>query len=534
MDIPHIPGLTVRRVLGAGSTATVYEARRDVDGWPCALKVFSGLDEDAVGRIRHEVSIQGSLRLPHLIRVHDIVSVGGDEHHLALVLDLVDGGSAGSLLRARGHCSPGEVATLIVPVLQTLAELHRRGITHGDISAGNVLISRDGRPMLTDLGAAALVGTSDPDPAGTEGYIAPEVVGGGPRRAASDVYATAALAWRLLTGAAPGPGLGRPQLTSLAPGLPATMAEAITSALSADPARRPDAEALATVVLAAVRAEPLPLPDGPDLAEQLTHRLRGEAAIRPGIPSPAMPPGAPGAGPTPEPPGRHRRPHPQRTANVARSLPVKIRRWAPILGVSLAVGILVGLLAGAARGWRPWPISGVHNRVERVAVTETSGPTAKAGPTAGTPTGAIGATESAAAGPPSRVVLRQADDLETAFRRGVEQRARAYATADTAALTDVYVRGSRIEQEDTTAIERLREAQVRYEGLSYQVRSVEVRRREPGRAVLRVIVDTSGFDVVGRDGRREASPPQPGVAISVTMQSTDTGWRLSAMGSPTG
>ncbi len=54
----------------------------------------------------------------------------------------------------RGPARQEDVETLLPPILDGLAEVHRRGYLHRDIKPENVFVRRDGTPVLLDFGAA--------------------------------------------------------------------------------------------------------------------------------------------------------------------------------------------------------------------------------------------------------------------------------------------------------------------------------------------------------------------------------------------
>jgi hypothetical protein len=64
---------------------------------------------------------------------------------------------------AEGLRFSGEQARrLVAGVASALAQLHARGLLHGDLYAHNVLIADDGEPLLGDFGAAAFLPLRDP------------------------------------------------------------------------------------------------------------------------------------------------------------------------------------------------------------------------------------------------------------------------------------------------------------------------------------------------------------------------------------
>ncbi len=279
-DRPALAGYRVEQPLGAGSSGVVWAARRDADGRRYAVKVVArafgspGCRPDGVDR--SELAVLRSLAHPHVVRLVEDREL--PDGRLALVLELAAGGSLARVLRARGHLTTGETVTLVTALGTTLSDLHRRGLTHGDLSPANVLFRPDGRPMLSDLGLATVAGLAVGSPAGTSGFVDPAVLAGGAPAPAADVYALGAVAWTGLTGTPPGPAMTRPSLIAACPGVPADLALALEAALDADPARRPDPAALARAAYASAPAEPIRLAPGHDPAGALTHRIRELAA----------------------------------------------------------------------------------------------------------------------------------------------------------------------------------------------------------------------------------------------------------------
>ena len=287
MSLPQVPGFTVTRRIGAGSTGTVWSATRDADGAPVAIKLVTGpaddrgdpgtprVPGDAVEQAAREAAILAALDHPHVVRLHAATALPGGT--LALVLDLVDGGSYASVVSARGAPAPGEVVTSLSPVSRAVAHLHALGVVHADLSPGNVLFTGEGRPMVSDLGVARLFGERPETLHGTEGFTAPEVLMGAPPTPASDVYAIGALAWLGLTGAAPELPAERPALESVVRDQPVRLVQLVERCLSADPGARPTAASLAVDLYDAAVAEPVQLGDRSDPAASITHRIRASA-----------------------------------------------------------------------------------------------------------------------------------------------------------------------------------------------------------------------------------------------------------------
>lgn len=273
---PHVPGYSISRPLGHGSSSTVWLATRMRDGAHFAVKcarqgVGAGGSTES-DRIRadtvREMKLLSGLRHKHLIRVHEVLQVGGtDGGTLGIVMDYAAGGSLANLVSARGRLRIGEAVTILTPIAQALDYLHDSGSEHGDVSPGNVLLTADGMPLLADLGVAATVGdTPHGFRVGTPGFMEPPGRASGdgnlsrhniqPQR---DVYSLGALGWYCLTGTTPGPEQDRPPLSLLVPEVPKALAAALESALTMDSRSRPSARELGTAIFRSAAPESLDL-----------------------------------------------------------------------------------------------------------------------------------------------------------------------------------------------------------------------------------------------------------------------------------
>ncbi|WP_163163097.1 serine/threonine-protein kinase [Arthrobacter sp. Alg241-R88] len=283
-------GYTVRRLLGRGGSSSVWLVREERSGREFALKYFRpparrssrGAEMTEEG-IRREIRIVSVLDHPHLIKAYDTVALAGAEGPAALIMEYAPGGSLAGLIGAGGKLSVGETVTVLTPIAQALAYLHGKGFTHGDVSPGNVLFTAHGKPMLSDVGIARMLG--DPGSAagaGTPGFLDPAPVdavraGLQPER---DVYSVAALGWFCLTGLPPQRTADRPPLSLLLPEVPRELAAALESGLNEDRRLRPTAASLATAVYRS--ASPLPL----DLAPAVHPTVLPELVTRLQAPTP--------------------------------------------------------------------------------------------------------------------------------------------------------------------------------------------------------------------------------------------------------
>jgi hypothetical protein len=155
-------------------------------------------------RVRHETAILERLR-----GVAGVAQLAAAPRYPGSVM-LVDAGGT-SLAGAAKPLAAEELTGLAVGLGRAVAGMHRRGVTHQDITPANVVLSPDGAPCLVDFALASsfaeirLEFTHHAQIAGTLAYLAPEATGrtGRPVDQRADLYALGAVLYELATGAPP-------------------------------------------------------------------------------------------------------------------------------------------------------------------------------------------------------------------------------------------------------------------------------------------------------------------------------------------
>jgi serine/threonine protein kinase len=195
------------RRLGGGGMGTVFLAHDDRLDVDVALKMPHPhlLDHPTVlERFRREAQAAARLRHPNLCPIFDVGEYGGLHY---LTMPYIEG-------TPLSDCLPGDpraAGELVRKLALAMAEAHRQGVLHRDLKPGNVLITRQGEPVITDFGAAlrlddAAERLTQPGVfLGTPAYMAPEQLRTelqdlGP---GCDVYALGVLLYKLLTGTVP-------------------------------------------------------------------------------------------------------------------------------------------------------------------------------------------------------------------------------------------------------------------------------------------------------------------------------------------
>ncbi len=520
-----MPGYDVEAMLGFGATGEVWRAREQATGQVVALKrLREGADPVALERLRREATLLRTLDTPYVVRLRDVV---GD----VLVLDHAAGGSLAALLTRRGCLEPGEVVTVAVPLASALACAHAVGLVHGDVSPANVLFTAEGMPLLADLGVARVAGEDLATVDGTAEYVDPVVAAGGAPDAPADVWALAALCHHLLAGTPPHDGrtvaevLGaavageRAPLGLLAPSAPRALVAAVEAGLVADPAARPDAAAFASLLRRSHATAPVRLTSAAPVyaPARETHLLRAAA-------------GAHVAG------ARTSRRHlaallrpVARVSTAGRGAGDRLpRRLLPLLGL----GVLV--LATAGVGWASGRGSLSAAAVAPLTTTVASPtPTAPAPPSAAARTPRPGALPDPAPGPAAPVMAGPAAEVGAWTDRLLaldDARARAFSTADPAALEQVWVPGSAGLAADRAAVEQLRAAGRRALGLRHELREVTILTADPTAARVRTVDVLAEHEVVDASGAVVRQVALRGsTAWTVELTRTPTGWRLASV-----
>lgn len=196
--------------IGRGAMGVVYLAEDPVIGRKVAIKVVEaheGLEKHELAqlqaRFEREFQSAGRLSHPNIVSVHD---VGQEDGNSFIAMEYVPGESLASVLEENRAFSFKEIADLTAQLSSALDYAHEFGIVHRDIKPANILITRDGRPKITDFGVAKIATTTltrTGTVVGTPAYMSPEQVTGHPVEGTADQFSLAVMIYQLLTGERP-------------------------------------------------------------------------------------------------------------------------------------------------------------------------------------------------------------------------------------------------------------------------------------------------------------------------------------------
>ncbi|WP_214322744.1 serine/threonine-protein kinase [Nonomuraea sediminis] len=276
--------------IGQGGMGTVWQAHDEVLGRDVAVKEVlppRGLSEQEREmfnvRTFREARAAGRVSHPGVATVYDVVEERG---HPWIVMQLVPSATLGERVREHGPLPVPQVASIGIQVLEALHASHEAGVVHRDVKPDNVLLSEDGRAVLTDFGIAT---TEDEVPVtrtgelvGTPAFMAPERAAGGRARPASDLWSLGATLFFAVEGQSP--FRRETALTTLGAVLHAepppmsragALAPVLSGLLRKDPVERLTLREAERRIAAVVAGHPLE-PTGP-VAEESRQRVSGPA-----------------------------------------------------------------------------------------------------------------------------------------------------------------------------------------------------------------------------------------------------------------
>jgi eukaryotic-like serine/threonine-protein kinase len=250
--------------IGRGAMGIVWRGRDELLDRDVAVKevqitsLATPADAEIIyQRTLREARTAARLSHPGVVTVFDVVEENGSPW---IVMELVAARSLDQVIAEDGPLPPLEASQVGAGLLSALASAHAAGVLHRDVKPSNVLITADGRAVLTDFGIATFEG----DPGltqvgmvvGTPGFTAPERVRGKLASPASDLWSLGATLYAAVEGRGP---FDRPGgsvmimdgvINEDAPRAPSAgpLAPVIEALLRGDPAARPDSETAARLL----------------------------------------------------------------------------------------------------------------------------------------------------------------------------------------------------------------------------------------------------------------------------------------------
>ena len=248
----------VEERIGSGGMGAVFRAMDTELSRHVALKVLHpsiAADPSLVARFRNEARACAQLNHDNLARVFFSGEQDG-VHYIAY--EFADGLTIKELISQHDRISTEDTVNYAIQATLALGHVDAAGIVHRDIKPSNIILTRQGRVKVVDLGLArrdtndsvgdlTVAGTT----LGTFDYISPEQARD-PRTAdiRSDIYSLGCTIYHMLTGQPPYPegtalqklldhqGKAPPDPRSIAPDVPAELSVIVQAMMNTDPDKR--------------------------------------------------------------------------------------------------------------------------------------------------------------------------------------------------------------------------------------------------------------------------------------------------------
>lgn len=202
-----IENYKVVELIGSGGMANIYKAIQLSLDRPIALKVMHQhltVDEGFVARFEKEAKQAAQLQHENIV---SIIDYGSDQGVYYIAMEHIDGKNLKEILERQKRL-PLEICLLVShQIAEGLKYAHAHNLIHRDIKPSNIILSNDGRVMLTDFGIAKgcddLTITGTGQMIGSPAYMSPEQAAGRPIDHRSDIFSLGIIMFEIICGEKP-------------------------------------------------------------------------------------------------------------------------------------------------------------------------------------------------------------------------------------------------------------------------------------------------------------------------------------------
>ncbi len=133
------------------STGMVNRENSTTVVWSSAVMQKSGMEKGFDSFLKEARKMAKLGGIPGVVGVKSVFIQNETAY---IVMDFIEGETLLKKLQRGGPMDYGTCISLMTPIMQALAEVHKHGIIHRDISPDNIMVQSDGKLVLLDLGAA--------------------------------------------------------------------------------------------------------------------------------------------------------------------------------------------------------------------------------------------------------------------------------------------------------------------------------------------------------------------------------------------
>ena len=197
-------------LLGRGGMARVYKGFDERLDRFAAVKIIDAgaigddTEEEHRNRFQREAKAIARLNHPNIVGVYQF---GDVDHGYYMAMEFIEGRDLGQILKENGGIllTNGKILRIMHDIAGALDYAHADAVIHRDVKPSNIMVTPQGRAILTDFGLALSI------PDGTIGntfgsahYIAPEqALSSAAAVPQSDLYSLGVVLYQLLTGQVP-------------------------------------------------------------------------------------------------------------------------------------------------------------------------------------------------------------------------------------------------------------------------------------------------------------------------------------------
>ncbi len=139
----------------------VFEAEDTTLGRRVALKILNrtySRDATRMAQFQQEALTTARVTHPNVIKLY---SVGYDQGHFFIAMELVSGGSLEQRIKRDGMVKEKDALRIGRQVAEGLRAAERMGLLHRDVKPANILFTDDGTAKVVDFGLALFTQQKD-------------------------------------------------------------------------------------------------------------------------------------------------------------------------------------------------------------------------------------------------------------------------------------------------------------------------------------------------------------------------------------
>jgi uncharacterized protein (TIGR02145 family) len=171
----------VKRLIGEGGMASVYEAEHEVLGTKAAIKILNPVltaSADIRERFMNEAKMMASFQHTNITKIIDFEET---DTFLAIIIEYLEGQDLSERIESGAKLSENEITSIFEQTLSAFQYAHEKGVIHRDIKPSNIYLLPNGKVKILDFGIAKLFGqgnekTQAGTQMGTPIYMSPEQV----------------------------------------------------------------------------------------------------------------------------------------------------------------------------------------------------------------------------------------------------------------------------------------------------------------------------------------------------------------------